>query len=311
MTKYIIKRLLFCIPIILGVAIIVFSIINAIPGDPGRRMLGPQASQAQVDALNASLEYDKPFAQRLVSYLNKVIHLDFGKSYKDNQPVFDKIKMNFPYTLKLAILQTVGYSVIGIFLGVYSAVKQYSLGDNILRVISITLAAFPGFWVYMVAILVFSLYLHWLPSSGATSWQSYILPVACASILSASSLQRLTRTTMLESIRQDYVRTAKAKGCSQGTVIWKHAFMNAMIPILNQVGINFGYLLGGTVITESIFGMPGLGTVIITAITSKDVPLVMGCTIFLATIFCVLVVVLDLISALVDPRVKVKLIRGN
>lgn len=309
MTRYIIKRLLLVIPIVLGVTVIVFCIINAIPGDPGRRMLGPMASQEQVDLLNEQLGYTLPFFQRLWDYLVDVVTFNFGTSYQDGTLVMHKIMLNFPYTLKLAVLQTLGYSVIGIGLGVFSAVKQYSIGDNIIRVISIALAAFPGFWVYMIAMLVFSLYLGWLPPSGVDGWISYIMPVGCAAILSASSLQRLTRTTMLEAIRQDYVRTARAKGCSNETVIWRHAFMNAMLPILNQIGINFGYLLGGTVIAESIFGMPGLGTVIINAVNAKDVPVVMACTIFLAAIFSVLVVLLDLLSALADPRVKAKLVK--
>ena len=309
MTRYIIKRLLLVIPIVLGVTVIVFCIINAIPGNPGRRMLGPMASQAQVDLLNEQLGYTLPFFQRLWNYLVDVVTFNFGTSYQDGTLVMHKIMLNFPYTLKLAVLQTLGYSVIGIGLGVFSAVKQYSIGDNIIRVISIALAAFPGFWVYMIAMLVFSLYLGWLPPSGVDGWTSYIMPVGCAAILSASSLQRLTRTTMLEAIRQDYVRTARAKGCSNETVIWRHAFMNARLPILNQIGINFGYLLGGTVIAESIFGMPGLGTVIINAVNAKDVPVVMACTIFLAAIFSVLVVLLDLLSALADPRVKAKLVK--
>ena len=309
MTRYIIKRLLLVIPIVLGVTVIVFCIINAIPGNPGRRMLGPMASQAQVDLLNEQLGYTLPFFQRLWNYLVDVVTFNFDTSYQDGTLVMHKIMLNFPYTLKLAVLQTLGYSVIGIGLGVFSAVKQYSIGDNIIRVISIALAAFPGFWVYMIAMLVFSLYLGWLPPSGVDGWTSYIMPVGCAAILSASSLQRLTRTTMLEAIRQDYVRTARAKGCSNETVIWRHAFMNAMLPILNQIGINFGYLLGGTVIAESIFGMPGLGTVIINAVNAKDVPVVMACTIFLAAIFSVLVVLLDLLSALADPRVKAKLVK--
>ena len=309
MTRYIIKRLLLVIPIVLGVTVIVFCIINAIPGNPGRRMLGPMASQEQVDLLNEQLGYTLPFFQRLWVYLVDVVTFNFGTSYQDGTLVMHKIMLNFPYTLKLAVLQTLGYSVMGIGLGVFSAVKQYSIGDNIIRVISIALAAFPGFWVYMIAMLVFSLYLGWLPPSGVDGWTSYIMPVGCAAILSASSLQRLTRTTMLEAIRQDYVRTARAKGCSNETVIWRHAFMNAMLPILNQIGINFGYLLGGTVIAESIFGMPGLGTVIINAVNAKDVPVVMACTIFLAAIFSVLVVLLDLLSALADPRVKAKLVK--
>lgn len=309
MPKYILKRLLLIIPMVLGVAIIVFAIINFIPGDPGRRMLGPMATQEQVDMLNDQLGYHLPFTQKLWNYLRDLVTLDFGNSYQDGAPVFDKILASFPYTLRLAVLQTIAYSIIGITLGVFSAVKQYSALDNIVRVVSITLAAFPGFWVYMIALLVFSLYLGWLPSNGADSWKCYVLPVACSGILSASSLQRLTRTTMLESIRQDFVRTARAKGCAEGTVIWKHAFLNAMLPVLNQVGISFGMMLGGTVITESIFGMPGLGTLIINAVNSKDVPMVMAATVFLAALFCVLVVILDLVTALVDPRVKAKLIK--
>lgn len=225
MSKYILKRLLLIIPMILGVAIIVFSIINVIPGDPGRRMLGPMATQEQVDMLNDQLGYHLPFAQKLLNYLRDLVTLNFGNSYQDGTPVFDKILVCFPYTLRLAVLQTIAYSIIGVTLGVFSAVKQYSALDNIVRVVSITLAAFPGFWVYMIALLVFSLYLGWLPSNGADSWKCYVLPVACSGVLSASSLQRLTRTTMLESIRQDFVRTARAKGCAEGTVIWKHAFL--------------------------------------------------------------------------------------
>lgn len=292
---------------VLGVAIIVFTIINIIPGDPGRRMLGPMASQEQVDILNEQLGYTLPFFQRLWNYLVDLVHFDFGNSYQDNTPVIDKILANFPFTLKLVFFQTIAYSTIGITLGVLSAVKQYSALDNIIRVISIALSAFPSFWVYMIALLVFSLYLGWLPASGADSWQCYVLPVACSGILSASSLQRLTRTTMLESIRQDFVRTARAKGCAEGTVIWKHALPNAILPVLNQIGINFGMMLGGTVITESIFGMPGLGTLIINAVNSKDVPLVMATAVFLSSIFCTLVVLLDIATAQIDPRAKAKL----
>ena len=308
MARYTLKRFLLIIPILLCVVVLVFAIINAIPGDPGRRILGAGASQEQVDLLNEKLGYNLPFFRRLLNYLGNIVtRFDFGQSYQDSQPVMRVIALNFPFTLRLAVLQTLVYSFLGITLGVLSAVRQYTALDNILRVISITLSAFPAFWVYMIAILVFSLYLGWLPSYGVESWQGYVLPVACSAILSASGLQRLTRTTMLETIRQDYVRTARAKGCGELTVIWRHAFLNAILPIINQVGISFGYMLGGTVIAETVFSLPGLGSVVINAINAKDVPLVMGCTIFLAAIFCVLVVLLDLLSAAVDPRVKLKL----
>ena len=311
MTRYALKRFLLIVPIIFGVVVIVFTIINIIPGDPAQRILGVGATQEQLDALNHELGYDQPFLTRLATYLKDIVtRFDFGESYQNGQQVFDIIAVNFKYTLLLAVLQTVFYAVIGVTLGVLSAVRQYSVADNIIRVVSVALSAFPGFWVYMLAILLFSLKLGWLPSSGVESWKSYLMPVGCAAVLSASGLQRMTRTTMLESIRQDFVRTARAKGCARGTVIWKHAFLNAMLPVLNQVGTSFGYLLGGTVIAETVFAMPGLGSVIVSAINAKDVPLVMASTIFLSTIFCIIIVFLDLVSAALDPRVKAKFVKS-
>ncbi len=311
MGRYTIRRFVLVIPLVLCVTIIVFLLINSVPGDPGRKILGMGASEEQVNALNESLGYNRPLTTRLVSYLSGILRMDFGKSYQNGEPVLGILRGSFPYTLKIAVFTTLLYSVLGISLGVLSAVKQYSALDNIVRVVSICLSAFPGFWVYMFSILVFSLYLGWLPSFGVATWQGYILPVAVGGILSASSLQRLTRTTMLESIRADYVRTARAKGLAETQVVWKHAFLNAVLPIINQVGINFGYMLGGTVITESIFTIPGLGTIMINGIMAKDVPIVMGCTVFLSLIFCVLVVLLDVLAAAVDPRVKAKLAKGG
>lgn len=308
MLKYVLKRILLMIPIILGVIIIVFSIINVVPGDPGRRILGVSASQEAVDQLNHELGIDQPFVTRLYQYIKGVVtEFDFGLSYQSMKPVLPTLKSNFAYTFRLAVLMTLGYVIIGIPLGVLSAVKQYSPIDNITRIVSVCLSAFPSFWLYMMAILLFSLRLGWVPSGGVDTWKNYILPVSCAAVLNASSLQRMTRTTMLETIRQDYVRTARAKGCAKVTVVWKHAFLNAALPIINSVGITFGAMLGGTVIIESVFNMPGLGSVIIKAINAKDVPMVMGCTVLLSSIFCVIVLAIDIISALVDPRVKAKL----
>ena len=296
------------LPILLGVIIIVFTIINAVPGDPGRRILGVSAEQSAVDQLNHELGVDRPFFVRLFDYIKNIVtRFDFGVSYQSMNPVVETLRLNFKYTFKLALLMTVGYVVIGIPLGVLSAVKQYSWIDNITRVTSVTLSAFPSFWFYMMAVIFFSLQLGLCPSGGADSWVHYVLPVGCASILNSSSLQRMTRTTMLETIRQDYVRTARAKGCAKVSIVWKHAFLNAALPIINSVGVGFAGMLGGTVICESVFNMPGLGTVIIKAINAKDVPLVMGCTVLLSTIFCLMVLLIDIVSSLVDPRVRAKL----
>ncbi|HIU43952.1 MAG TPA: ABC transporter permease [Candidatus Ventrousia excrementavium] len=308
MLQYIIKRTLMILPILLGVIIIVFTIINAVPGDPGRRILGVSAEQSAVDQLNHELGVDRPFFVRLFDYIKNIVtRFDFGVSYQSMNPVVETLRLNFKYTFKLALLMTVGYVVIGIPLGVLSAVKQYSWIDNITRVTSVTLSAFPSFWFYMMAVIFFSLQLGLFPSGGADSWVHYVLPVGCASILNSSSLQRMTRTTMLETIRQDYVRTARAKGCAKVSIVWKHAFLNAALPIINSVGVGFAGMLGGTVICESVFNMPGLGTVIIKAINAKDVPLVMGCTVLLSTIFCLMVLLIDIVSSLVDPRVRAKL----
>ncbi|MBR0442602.1 MAG: ABC transporter permease [Firmicutes bacterium] len=307
MLAYVIKRCLTIVPIILGVVVLVFTIINLVPGDPGRRILGATATQEAVDQLNHELGVDKPFITRLWDYISAILRFDFGVSYQSMKPVSRTIQMNFKYTFRLAVLMTIGYVVIGITLGVLSAVKQYSALDNVTRVVSVTLSAFPSFWFYIMAILLFSLQWKLLPSGGVESGKSYILPVGCASILNASGLQRMTRTTMLETIRQDFVRTARAKGCAKGTVIWRHAFLNAALPIINSVGIGFAGMLGGTVISESVFNMPGLGNVIIKAVNAKDVPLVMGCTVLLSTIFCVMVLLIDIIGASVDPRVRAKL----
>lgn len=309
MLKFIVKRTLALIPILLGVVILVFTIINAVPGDPGRRILGANATQEAVDQLNHELGVDRPFLTRLFEYLKNIIFkFDFGVSYQSMKPVSRTIQLNFKYTFKLTVLMTIGYVVLGVSMGVLSAVKQYSLVDNLTRVTSVTLSAFPSFWFYMLAILFFALILNILPSGGVDTWIHYILPVGCASILNSSSLQRMTRTTMLETIRQDYVRTARAKGCAKTTVIWRHSFPNAALPIINSVAIGFAGMLGGTVIVESVFNMPGLGSVIINAINAKDVPMVMGCTVLLSTIFCFVVLLVDIVSALVDPRVKAKLV---
>jgi len=307
MLRFVIRRLLMVIPIMLGVVFLVFFIMSLTPGDPGRLILGISASQADVDKLNEELGYDRPFFAKFLEYIvNLVTRFDMGRSYQTRRTVSGEIVANFPYTFRLALLSTAVYVLIGVPLGVMSAVKQYSVGDNIARVVSISLAAFPSFWLAMMGILVFSLWLGLLPSNGVDTWKHYILPVCISGISSSASLLRLTRTIMLESVRQDYVRTARAKGVPENIVIWKHVFQNAMLPIIMTVGIDFGIMMGGTVLMETIFSMPGLGALALTAIRQKDMPVVMGCTIFLSGIFCIMVLLVDLVSAFADPRVKAK-----
>lgn len=306
MIKYVVKRLLLLIPVILGVLLIVFSIMNLTPSSPGRLILGIQASEEDVAKLDHDLGYDKPFAVRFTDYVVNALKGDFGKSYRTSRPVAEEINNRFPTTLRLAILAVITSVLIGVPLGVLSAVKQYSFLDLISTVTALFMASVPGFWLGLMMMLLFSLKLGWTPVSGAESWSSYILPTLTLAIPSSASLLRLTRSTMLETIRQDYIRTARAKGVKEGHVIFRHALKNALLPLITSVGMHFGGLLGGTVLIESVFSFPGLGSKMLSAIRDKDVPMVTGCTVFLAVLFCLIMLVVDLLYAYVDPRVKAR-----
>ena len=304
MHKYIAKRLLTLIPIILGVTFIVFSIMALTPGDPGRMILGQNASQEAVDMLNDELGLNKPFLIRYVDYIIGAVQGDFGNSYRTGQPVFDEIFVRLPATVTLAVLAIITSVILGIPLGILSAVKQYSLVDYISTVAAMLMASIPGFWLGLMMILLFSLKLGWLPPSGIGSFAHYIMPTIMLAIPNAAAILRLTRTTMLETIRADYIRTARAKGAPEKTVIWKHALKNALLPVITVVGINFGGLLGGTIIAESVFSIPGLGSLTLTAIRMKDIPQVMATVIFLAALFSIVMMLVDILYAFVDPRLR-------
>lgn len=309
MAKFIGKRILLIIPTLLAVIFIVFSILALTPGTPGRAILGATATQEAVDQLNTQLGYDQPFLSRFVNYIAGVVQGDFGKSYNTGKMVFSEIFSRFPTTLIIALLGVTCSALIGIPLGVLSAVKQYSFIDGLSTTAALFMAAIPGFWLGLLLMLFFSLRLGWLPASGIGSWQNYVLPTITLCLPGAAEILRMTRTTMLETIRQDYVRTARAKGASESSVVWTHALHNALLPVVTSLGTSFGAMLGGTVIIESVFAMPGLGTLIINSINSKDIPVVMGSVIFLAAIFCVIMLVVDLVYGLIDPRVKAKYIK--
>lgn len=310
MYKYVLKRLLLLIPVLLGVAFIVFSITALTPGDPGRLILGQQATQEMVDQLNHELGYDLPFFTRFFNYIKDIVLKgDFGVSYRTQEPVFNEIMLRFPYTLKLATSSMILASLLGITLGIISAVKQYSLLDKSLTVCALSFAVIPGFWLGMMLIYVFAIRLHVLPSGGADSIKAYILPVITVALGAAGGLLRLTRSTMLEAIRENYICTAKAKGASQRTIIWKHALRNALMPVITSISMTFGQMLGSTVVTEAVFTIPGLGSHIVTAIQTKDVPVVLASTLFLATVFCLLMLILDVIYAYIDPRIKAKYLK--
>ena len=307
MLRYILKRLLLIIPVLIGVSLIIFTIMAIQPGDPGRIILGVGATQEAVDLLNESLGLNRPVYERYLDYIfNALVHFDLGNSYWTSLPVLDEILVRLPISFKIALNGILGAAVIGIPLGVLSAVKQYSLIDNITRVTSMFLAAVPAFWLAMVMVYIFAVKFSILPSSGIDSWKCYILPAVALTLPYAATIMRMTRSTMLETIRADYICTARAKGVPERAVIFRHALRNAWLPIITVMTSSFGALLGSSIITETVFNMPGLGTMIVSGIRQHDTPVVMGGTIVLAFMFALIMLLADLVYAFVDPRIKTK-----
>lgn len=310
MWKYIAKRVLLMLPIILGVTLVVFTIMYFTPGSPGELLAGANPDQAVIDQINHDLGFDQPFHVRYFNFLKGIVtKFDFGTSYTSQRPVLEEIMSRFPRTLTLAFFSMISTAIVGISIGILSAVKQYSLLDYTSTVVSMFFSSMPSFWIGMMLLLWVAMNFSWFPINGVASWRGYLLPCAALTFCNAAPLMRLTRSAMLETIRSDYIRTARAKGALEKRVIWKHALKNALLPVVTNIGNNFRALLGGSVITETVFVIPGLGSYVITAIRSKDVPVVMGCTLFMSVTFLVVILLTDILYAYIDPRVKAKYMR--
>ncbi|MCI5647919.1 MAG: ABC transporter permease [Fusicatenibacter sp.] len=304
MSRYIGKRLLQMIPILLVVAILIFTLMYFVPGDPVQIMLGDNATQEQIEETRAAYGLDKPYLVRLVNYLAGICRLDFGTSYMQGTSVGSELMLRFPNTLTLAAFSILFTIVIGIPIGIQCAIHANKISDKIWMFLTMLGNSMPGFWMALMLVLLFSVKLKLLPSNGAESLKYFILPVVANSIGSLADIVRQTRSSMLEVIRSDYVVTARSKGISERNVIWKHALPNALIPIITLCGSRFGAMLGGTVIIESVFSIPGIGTYLVNGINSRDYPIVQGSIIYIAFIFAFIMLFTDLIYAYVDPRIK-------
>ena len=296
MYKYIIKRILMMIPVIIGVSLLVFLVLKMTPGDPARVVAGSEADEATVEMIREELGLNKPVIQQYVDYMIGLLHGDMGESYINGKPVLDEIASRLPTTFALALASVLVAVLIGIPLGIISATKQYSILDYISTIFALAGVAMP--------ILFFSLHLGILPSNGAEDWTGYILPAITMGVGAVASFMRTTRSSMLEVIRQDYIRTARAKGAGEGRVIIHHAIRNAMIPVVTVIGLQIGTLLGGAVVNETVFSLPGLGTLMINAINQKNEPVVLGCLIVFAFIFSMVNLLIDILYAFIDPRIK-------
>ena len=308
MIKYIVKRILILIPIMLAVSFIVYGILYLTPSDPARLMLGASAPDSALEQLRNELGLNDPFLVQYANYMKGVLHGDFGISYRSQQSVFLEIEARLPLTIKLAFSSIIVIAVLGILLGVISAVKQYSFVDKFLTVFSMCAASIPSFWLGLMLMLLFSLKLGLLPSYGVNSgWKSYIMPVIALSLPSLAEIIRMTRSAMLDTIHQDYVRTARAKGMQEKRVIFGQALKNALMPVITVIGANFGSLLGGSVVIETVFALPGLGNMVVSSIRTKDVPQVMAGTMVIAFMFCVILLIMDV--AFIDPRIRTNYIK--
>lgn len=310
MHRYIFRRVLFIIPTVLGVSLLLFAVMSITPGDPGRAILGANTPQADIDAYNEEIGYNLPFFQKYLNYVkNMIIHQDFGVSYYTKQSVFNEILPRFSLTIKLALLGVALSAIIGIPMGIDAAINQYSLRDTVPSLLAFLISSVPVFVLGMVLLYVFALKLKWLPSYGIDGIKNLVMPIITLAIPPAAQTMRFTKSSMLESIRQDYVRTARAKGAAEGRVIWKHALKNALLPVVTQVGMNLGMLIAGAVVVERLFSLPGIGGLIVDRIAYKDEPVIIAGTVLISIAFTLVMLLVDVIYAFIDPRIHAKYTR--
>ena len=304
MLRYILKRILLMIPVLLGIVVIVFTLMYVGGGDPTISILGENVTPEAQAEIREELGLDDPYLVRLGNYLLDLLHGDLGDSYRSKRPVMDEIMARYPTTLKLTFGSIALGIVVGVIVGIISAVRQYSLLDKVGTFISLFGVSAPSFWIAMMLVLVFSVKLNLLPATGSHTLACWVLPVVTLGLQCGAFIMRMTRSSMLEVIRQDYIRTAKAKGQSEFKIVISHAFRNALVPIITTIGIQICGFLAGSVLVESVFALPGLGKYVVDSVNYKDYHALQGVVLFIA-INCVIINLLtDIIYCFVDPRIK-------
>ncbi|MBO6357676.1 ABC transporter permease [Enterococcus casseliflavus] len=305
MFQYIVKRILWLFPILLGVSFIVFTIMYLSPGDPVTMVLGEGATPEQYEAMRVQMGLDRSFIEQFFHYIkNVVVEFDLGRSYVSGRVVMDEILVRLPNTIKLSVWSVLFASLIGIPLGVISASRPYSKVDNFVMFLSLVGVSMPTFWQALLLIILFTSTLGWLPASGFDTWQQMIMPVFALASSSIGTIARITRSSMMDVLDQDYIRTAKAKVVNGSKVTFHHALRNALIPVVTVIGLQFGTLLGGAVLTETVFSINGIGTLMVNAIRTRDTMIVQGGVLFIAFIFTMVNLCVDILYAYIDPRIK-------
>ena len=309
MLRYILKRFIFVIPVLLGATLLVFTIMEFTPGDPARLILGDEATEEDIQNLREEMGLNDPFVVRYVRFVTDMLHGDLGISYRNNLDVSEQIVQRMKNTMILAGAAVFIAVVIGIPVGIISAIKQYTIFDNLVMMVTLFLAASPVFWMGLMLVIIFALNLGIFPAAGMKSGFpglliSLVLPAFTLSSNTMATIARTTRASMLEVVRQDYIDTARSKGLKESTVILRHMLKNALIPIVTMIGLSFGGLLGGSVVTESIFAWPGVGRFVVESINFKDTPSVLASVVMLSIFSTFVNLFVDLLYAFVDPRIK-------
>lgn len=302
MLTFILRRIIQTIPIMLGVIFIIFLIMHLVPGDPATLIVGESAPPEVVEKVREDLGLNEPFLMQYVHYIGNVIQGDLGLSYRSNRPVVEEVMFRLPTTLVLSLSSILITIFIGLIAGIVSATKQNSWSDRLLMIISLIGVSFPSFWIGLMFIYIFSVKLGLLPTSGWGTFQQMILPSIALGLMGAAVVARMTRSSMLEVIRQDYIRTAKAKGLRNTIIVYKHALKNAFIPIITVIGLQFGSLLSGAVIIESVFSINGLGRMIVDAIKMRDLPVVQGGVLVASLLFVIVNLMVDILYRKFNKR---------
>lgn len=305
MTKYILKRLLILIPTLLGVSFIVFLLLYLAPGDAALAVAGPDATKEAVDAIRESLGLNRPFIVQYGSYLkNLIFHFDLGTSYQSGKSVSEALLRVFPTTMKLAGGSLVIAIVFGITFGIIAALKKNTIVDSIITTVGMIGLAMPIFWSGLLLIIIFSTKLRVLPASGFSSIKHMILPWIALGFQSSAVIMRMTRSAMLDVLDKDYIRTSKAKGLKKSKIIFVHALKNAMIPVITTIGLQAGGLLGGSILTETIFSIPGIGRLMVESIKTRDYPTILGAIMLIAIVYSLISIVVDILYGFINPRIK-------
>ena len=292
------------IPVLFGISLLVFLVVHFIPGDPAVIAAGLESSPEVVARIRSELGLDLPLHQQFWRFLSHALQGDLWESIRTGRPVAQEIAERFPHTFRIALGATVLASVLGLFVGVTAAIHHNRLWDNLIMVFTLVAVSTPSYWLALMLMLVFSLGLGLLPSIGVGTPLHYVLPIVTLGMQSAGLIARMTRSTMLEVLRQDYIRTARAKGLVEVVVIYKHALRNTLIPIVSLIGLRFGGLLAGTVLVESVFAVPGMGRMLVEAVLNRDFPMIQGPVLVVATIYVLTNLVVDLMYGIVDPRLR-------